>query len=88
MLKNAKLDNKKFEIINFLLQNYEKIACKSLWSGELYVKVYSSKQTEEDIYNEILKEFSKYKVEIMWTVQDPPFISDNVTALHIMIRFL
>ena len=88
MLEYGKLDDRAFDIINFLLLSYEKIACKHICSGELYIKIYSSRQTEEEIYNEILNEFNSNQVEIMWTVQDPPFIEDNVSALHIMITFL
>lgn len=75
-----------FQIINFALNHYEKIAAFKFGAGELYLKVYSKKSKEE-----LVKHFEEQcfdVTELSNTVRDPKLIENDIEpGVEFFIQF-
>ena len=77
----------KHKIIDYLLWHSDKVALKELFSGELYVKVYTS-ITYEKFMKEIKQNFVDSQILFEEIKQEAPFINDGIDTIELMISFI
>ena len=73
------------DVIDYSLFNYEKISAKTMWSGELYIKLYTQKSPEE-----VIKEFQEtFNLKDLGHTQREPTLIANDTepGVEFLITF-